>query len=79
MKDKYIAIDLHFNQLWNEFSDLTKIPSSYWVPERFIKMIIFLEEKYPDYEYSSFNPAGSGGYSPFVIMKLKSTDNGKLG
>jgi hypothetical protein len=73
MKEKYITIDLSsFNKLWKEFSDRTDISPSYWVPERFLLMINFLEEKFPDYKYSSFNPAGSGGYQPFIVMKLKS-------
>jgi hypothetical protein len=72
MKDKYISISLTgSNKLWSEFSEQVGYPPSYWVPERFLRMIIFLEEKFPDYEYSSFNPAGSGGYQPFIIMKLK--------
>ena len=72
MKEKYIAIDFHFNELWQEFSELTGVPPSYWVPERFLMMMNFLEKKYPDYECLTFNPAGSGGYQPFIVMKLKS-------
>lgn len=72
MREKYITIDLYpRSELWAEFTSRTDVPPSYWVPNRFIMMINFLEEKFPDYEYSSFNPAGSGGYQPFIIMKLK--------
>lgn len=70
-KEKYITIDFHFNDLWREFEEKYNINAAYWVPDRFLKIISFLEEKYPDYEYHSFNPAGSGGYQPFVILKLK--------
>ena len=75
MKEKYITIDFHYHgdnyEIWKEFQEIYDIAPAYWVPERFVLMITFLEEKYPDYEYHSFNPAGSGGYQPFIIMKLK--------
>ncbi len=72
MKEKFITIDFFWNDpLWKKFQKKYNHPPSYWVPERFLKIINFLEKEYPDYEYHSFNPAGSGGYQPFVIMKLR--------
>jgi len=52
--------------------------ASWWVPQKMLKIINYLEEANPSYEYYDIITNGNGNFKVFVIMKLKDTFKNNL-
>lgn len=63
--DKYITVDIPKNDKNNNFL-------AWWVPSKITKIIEIAEEENPNYDFHQIvTSPGNGGYSEFMLMKLK--------